>query len=528
MAVVYGIDLGTCYSCIVRNDCAGSVAPVELINAGGKKFIPSVVTYDKRSGQPKVGATGKACLLTRPECTKAFVKRDMGREFCEDEIMVADVKRKISPVEASACILKHLFKGANDVEVGAGRKPATQAVITIPAKFNELQRAQTKLAAEMAGINVLGLLQEPTAAAIAYDIPAGNTVLVFDLGGGTLDVSIVTNDKGNYKVIGAPAGNGALGGMDWDEKLVELAFQKIGQRPNKSDVKEWNRLMGRAENFKQALTENDEVYDDDIEGGNIVESEEIIVERSEYETVCQGLMTKCWEVVDKAIENAKSIDPKLKIDFFLTVGGSSRMPMIRKGLAARYGAEYGKGKSESQWLRIKDPDTAIAIGAAKYAQMLLDNKSSASAAKNNLKAIEDKATHSYGIKIKRDGQIVIKNLVKSSDSIVFKQDVDGLKLSTDGDSFTIEVYENDSSDAYAQIDNSVKMIRQQTFNFGERKLKGTPVKLSIDRDKDGLIKINLECENFKQSFDANPSEQLIDDETRSNILKSLSIMDSNN
>ena len=104
---VFGIDLGTSYSCIVRNDGSGSVAPVELLNADGKKFIPSVVTYDKKTGQPKVGKTGQACLLTRPECTKAFVKREMNREFCEEEISVAGTMRKLSPVEASACILKN-------------------------------------------------------------------------------------------------------------------------------------------------------------------------------------------------------------------------------------------------------------------------------------------------------------------------------------------------------------------------------------------------------------------------------------
>ena len=523
---VYGIDLGTCYSCIVRNDCAGSVMPVILRKlSGGRQFIPSVVTYDKETGKPDVGTKGKACLLTKPECTKAFVKREMGKEFCEAEISVAGVLRKISPVEASACILKSLFDGANKEEVGAGRPPATQAVITIPAKFDEKQRAQTKLAAEMAGIEVLGLLQEPTAAAIAYDIPAGCTVLVFDLGGGTLDVSIVTNDKGNYKVIGTPAGNGHLGGMDWDEKLLELAFQKADKEPNKSEPKEWNRLMGRAENLKQALTLDDSVSDEDVEGGNIFESKEIIIERSDFENICLGLLNKCWEIVDKAIENAKAQNPKLKIDFFLTVGGSSLMPMIRKGLARRYGPIYGKGKKEDEWLRISNPDTAIAIGAAKYAQMLVANKRSANKAEKNLKGIEDRATHSYGIKIKKDGEIVIKNLVKSSDPIIFQQDVEGLRLSADGDSFSMEVYENDSYNPYAQLDASVRMIRRQTFSFGVKKSKGTPVKLSINRDKDGLIKLTLECDKFRQTFDANPSEQLIDPETRANIQQSLSLME---
>ena len=104
---VFGIDLGTSYSCIVRNDGSGSVAPVELLNADGKKFIPSVVTYDKKTGQPKVGKTGQACLLTRPECTKAFVKREMNREFCEKESSVDGIIGQIATEEEDVDIVKH-------------------------------------------------------------------------------------------------------------------------------------------------------------------------------------------------------------------------------------------------------------------------------------------------------------------------------------------------------------------------------------------------------------------------------------
>jgi molecular chaperone DnaK len=510
---VYGIDLGTCYSCIARDDGAGVVMPVELINNNGKKFVPSVVTFDRVSGQPKVGDTGKACLRTRPECTKAFVKREMDREFCQEDISVAGKKRRISPVEASACILKHLFDGANKVEMGAGRSKATHAVITIPAKFDEQQRSRTKLAAQMAGIQVLGLLNEPTAAAIAYDIPAGNTVLVFDLGGGTLDVSIVTNDRGNYKVIGTPAGDDHLGGMDWDERLIELAFQKVGRRPERNNAKEWNLLMSRAEKIKQALTDNNVIIDDEVDEGNIIEDEEVEIERSEFEAKCQDLLDRCWAVVDKAIANAKAQSPKTKIDFFLTVGGSSRMPMIRKGIIDRYGATYGKGKSETDWLRIKDPDTAIAIGAAKFAQLQLNSKAT----------LEDKATHSYGLKIERDGVPVIKNLVKSSDPIVFSQVFKGLYMNEESDTITIEIYENDIADDYASLNDKAPIFAKDVI-LNSKKQSGTPLDLSINRDKDGLIKITLTCETVCQSFDVNPPELLIDAETRINIEKSLSLM----
>lgn len=520
---VYGIDLGTCYSCIARNDGAGSVAPLELLTAGGRAFVPSVVTFDQTTGQPKVGVTGKALLSTKPERTKAFVKREMNREFCESEILIVDAKRKISPVEPSACILKYLVDQANVIVQGEGKPAIHQAVITIPAKFDEKQRARTKLAAEMAGIEVLGLIQEPTAAAIAYDIPAGCTVLVFDLGGGTLDVSIVTNDKGAYKVIGTPAGDGNLGGMDWDEKIVELAFRKIGRRPDRSNQKEWNRFMSMAENIKQALTENESISDDEANGRNIIEDEEIKIERHEFESACKPLLDRCWIVVDKAIENAKREQPGLKIDFFLTVGGSSRMPMIKKGLAAKYGAIYGVGKEESDWLRINKPDTAIAIGAAKYAQLMLSKKS----AETNLKTVSDKATHSYGIRIlRKTGEDAIKNLIKASEPISRGKEIGDLKLQKNTDSMYLEIFETDSSEEYVNYDAKLhKPINGESINFGKEYPAGTPVKFTINRDNNGLIQLTFQCEKFRKTFEANPSEQLIDAETKEQIENSLRLMD---
>lgn len=519
---VYGIDLGTCYSCIVKGD-GGNFLPVELLNAGGRKFIPSVVTYDKRNGQPKVGLTGKACLMSRPECTKAYVKREMDKEFCDNPITVIDKVRKLSPVEASACILYYLVSEANKLEQGAGKDPIKQAVITIPAKFDEKQRARTKLAAEFAGIEVLGLLQEPTAAAIAYDIPAGSTALVFDLGGGTLDVSIVTNDKGNYKVIGTPAGDGELGGMDWDEALVRLCLQKAGKKVDPSNVKAWNRMMSMAENIKQALTENDSIIDDEVVDGNIIEDEEIEIERYEFENACETLLNRCIAVVDQAIENAKKQKANLKIDFFLTVGGSSRMPMIRKTLAKKYGPIYGKGKAEADWLRIKDPDTAIAIGAAKYAHMISNVPFTADKTKKNLQAVEDKATHSYGIKISKDGNIVVHNFVKSTDPIVYQGVIDTIALARAGRRFQIDILENGKSEEYASVDES-KVINSCPVDMGKEMAKGTPAKLLINRDKNGLISITLSCGGFTTTFEANPPETLIDDETRENINHSIALM----
>ena len=513
---VYGIDLGTCYSCIARNDGAGSVAPITFETSEKGTFIPSVVYYHNKSGVPIVGNRGKSCLSTQPERTKAFVKREMDKDFCESEVLIVDNKRQISPIEPSPCILKYLVDTAN--RENAGRPAIHQAVITIPAKFDEKQRARTKLAAELAGIEVLGLIQEPTAAAVAYDIPAGYTVLVFDLGGGTLDISIVTRDKDGHKIIGTPVGDGHLGGMDWDEKIVELAFRKIGLRPDRSNQKEWNRFMSKAEKIKQALSGKDDVVlDYEVLDGVYFfnEDEEIEIERSEFESACVPLLERCWALVDKAIANAKAENPNLKIDFFLTVGGSSIMPMIRKGLAARYGAEYGVGKAESDWLRINKPETAIAIGAAKYAQLLLARKNT----------VNDKATHSYGIRILKDKKEVIKNLVKASEPIISGKEFK-FKLDVSAQAMNIEVYETDSSDDYVTYDEkSHEPINNEAIQFGKEMPAGSPVTITINRDKNGLIKFTLKCGDFQKTVDATPSEHLIDAETRKQIEHSLQLMD---
>ena len=509
---VYGIDLGTTYSCIARSDGSGGIEALQI--ADNSSATPSVVTFDPTTARPIVGFNAKNCMRTKPECTKAFVKREMHKEYCDEQITVKGVKRLITPIEVQACIIRHLVKEANILEKGAGRPEIKEAVITVPAKFDEIQRARTKLAAELAGVHVLGLLQEPTAAAIAYDIPAGNTVLVFDLGGGTLDVSIVRNQGGNYVVLGTPTGDGHLGGVDWDEVLLKLAL-RMAEKPIPTDSKKWNKLMNRTEECKKLLSQGDadlELSDDDS----------VEIEMSDFENAAQHLLNRCMTLVDNAIENAKKQDPKLKIDFFLTVGGSSKMPMIKKAIVKKYGAIYGKDRTEDQWLRIKDPDTAIAMGAAKYAQMLSAGMKTST---SNLKAIEDKATHSYGIKILKDGVTQIKNIVKSNEPMVFSNKVDTLALSKKCSEYTIEIFENIVASDYARFGESKeRSILRRSVGLGKEYPRGTSVSLQVERDANGMIHLRLTCDKTTTNIDVNCGNDLIDSETRKIIENSIALM----
>ena len=257
---VLGIDLGTTYSCVASCDSKGHV---EMLTFEREKSptIPSVVAFQD-DGTPFVGQKAKNGLMINAEKAIDAVKREMNSEYCKKDIKINGIFRKVSPIEPSSCILRHLFYNANKtIREIYNDKEASKAVVTIPAAFNDNQREKTKLAAELAGIEVLGLLQEPTAAAIAYNIKPEETILVFDLGGGTLDVSIVKyeKDKSNsYSVLGTPAGDVHLGGKDWDEALVLHVLRKANIDPETIDKhgRYWALLIHEAENRKIELTDN--------------------------------------------------------------------------------------------------------------------------------------------------------------------------------------------------------------------------------------------------------------------------------
>lgn len=516
---VYGIDLGTTYSCIARYDDSGSVEALILNSGQSAPGIPSVVNFED-NGRPVVGYAAKQKMITRPKSTKAHAKREMDKEFCSEEIEIGGQKRKISPVEVQACILRHLLVQANILETGRGNKPITKAVITVPAQFNEQQRARTWLAAELAGIEPIGLLQEPTAAAVAYDIPSGNTALVFDLGGGTLDVSIVTNNAGSYKTISTPTGDLHLGGVDWDEIILNLVTKMTGVEFTPEKRK---KLLNQAERAKILLSQSDDADWD------ITEDNFIVIPRSEFENASKRLLDRCMDIVTKAIENAKSKEPNLKIDFFLIVGGSSKMPMIETAIIKKFGSIYGKDKTKEEWLRTKDPDTAIAIGAAKYAQLLTSGDKKALEQSRELRGfsnVSDVSSHSYGIEVQDTyGIRTIRNIIKSTDGNGTTKHIPNLKLSKDTDEFSVEVFENDSNENFVPKFVQSRSITSKDFKLKTTHLGGTEVGLEINLDDNGMIHLTFTCEDEVVTMDVNnTSDELIDAQTQRIIEATLKLM----
>ena len=512
---VFGIDLGTCYSCVAVCDETGHIE-VKTPLGQTEPTVPSVVSF-RDDGTPFVGKAAKIKLMSKDNSSIDNVKREMNKEYCGKMLTIANSRRKVSPVEISACILRHLFYCANKVVMNQDRGPKIKkAVITIPAMFNDSQREKTKLAAEMAGIEVIGLLQEPTAAAISYNIKHGETILVFDLGGGTLDVSIVKNELGTLEVLGVPAGDMNLGGKDWDETLVNFVLKSVGINPSDVDhtKRDWAKLLSTAEERKKELSETTETdFEINLPGKN----EYVTITRSQFETISNSLLKKALLVIDQAINNADNP----QIDRFVLVGGSSCMPMITRAIERKYSDKYSKGRKSEDWLVLSDPAQAIAKGAAKYAGIL------ESISRGRYK-VKDKATHSYGFRCCDDAvtdheKLIVINTIFSSDPMVISNRP--FSLSTR--------YENSPSVALTIIENT---SNEKCFDYGNEPIlvsanlplppktaKGSIINMIINRDNNGIIHVDAECNGSRIDFKSKKTNE-VSSEIQNNIENSIQKM----
>lgn len=505
---VFGIDLGTCYSCVAKCDNNGIIEVKNDLKTG-QTTIPSVVLY--KDGIPIVGKAAKNNMASKPESCFAFVKREMNKEFCEQILKTGNSIRKVSPAEIQACILRYVFNNANTIVKSTDRESeVTQAVITVPAMFNDTEREKTKLAAQMAGIDVLALIQEPTAAAISYNIRHNETILVFDLGGGTLDVSIVRNTYGKHTVLGVPAGNPNLGGKDWDESLINYALKKRGLSLSSysRSSKEWALLMKTAEEVKKDLSSMDEV-DFTLP---ISPFEEITIKRSEFEAVTRELVMKALAIVETAISNANNPS----INRFVLVGGSSLMPMIKRSLEQKYAARYSADRPTDDWLVVSNPDRAIAEGAAKYAGVLVGIN------KNRI-SIEDKATHSYGFRCFRNGTntLIVTNKILSSDPIEIHDRRFSLWTRYENQSGILTtIIENDRTDEEFEYKDDPILI-ERTMNLPPNVPKDTEIFYILNRDINGIIDVQVECQGRRLQFKA---KEIVSDSIRMHIRNSIQRM----
>ncbi len=343
---VFGIDLGTTYSCISYVDETGRATVIN--NAEGTNTTPSVVNFASPS-QVVVGQVAKETAVIDPENTVALVKTLMGKS---DYATTYNGEDK-SPEEVSAYILRKVVEDASkqiDEEV-------KDVVITCPAYFGTAERTATKNAGMIAGLNVLEVISEPTAAALYYGCAKEQeekTILVFDLGGGTFDVTIMSISPEKIEVI-CSDGNHELGGKDWDEAIVRyLAEEFISETGFEDDFDEYAEqdMRLKAEKAKQQLSSREEVpVMLDAAGLRA----RITLSREKFDEITSTLLNEAMDKTDAAIAVAK--DKGFNVDEILLVGGSTRMPQVTKALVDKYGMEP----------KILEPDEAVAKGAAIYA-----------------------------------------------------------------------------------------------------------------------------------------------------------------
>ena len=377
MGKVLGIDLGTTNSCMAVMEGG---EPVVIPNAEGARTTPSVVAITK-TGERLVGQVAKRQAITNPENTIFSIKRFMGRKFNDPEVQ-RDIKlvpykvtaapngdcqvvlggRTYSPPEISAMILQKLKA---DAEAYLG-EPVTEAVITVPAYFNDAQRQATKDAGKIAGLEVLRIINEPTAASLAYglDKKKDELIAVYDLGGGTFDISILEIGDGTFQVL-STNGDTHLGGDDFDQRIIDWLIDEFKKQEGidlRQDRQALQRLKAEAEKAKIELSSAQQTEINlpfitaDASGPKHLN---ITLTRSKLEQLVHDLLQSTLEPVRKALADAgkKASD----IDEVVLVGGQTRMPAIQKLVADFFGKEPHKGVN---------PDEVVAVGAAVQAGVL--------------------------------------------------------------------------------------------------------------------------------------------------------------
>lgn len=346
MGKIIGIDLGTTNSCVAILEGG---QPVVIPNAEGARTTPSVVAF--KDGERLVGTIAKRQAITNPERTISSIKRDMG----SDRKVRIDGK-DYTPQEISAMILQKLKQ---DAEAYLG-ETVTQAVITVPAYFTDSQRQATKDAGRIAGLDVLRIINEPTAASLAYglDKETNQKILVYDLGGGTFDVSILEIGDGVFEVL-ATAGNNRLGGDDFDQRLMDYIaddFKKNNGIDLRNDKMAMQRLKEAAEKAKIDLSGvmqtniNLPFITMDASGPKHLD---ITITRAKFNELIADLIDKTRTCVQKAMQDAGL--KSSQIDKVILVGGSSRIPAVQEMVKNITGKEPFKGIN---------PDECVAIGAA--------------------------------------------------------------------------------------------------------------------------------------------------------------------
>lgn len=509
-----GIDLGTTFS--VAGYCDENGLPHVIINRDGTNSTPSVVMFDE--GEVIVGQQAKDNASLDPANVCQFVKRWMGNK---DFIFETNEGEEYSAEDISARILKRICEDCESVL----NEKITEAVITVPAYFSDAQRQATIDAGRIAGLNVLAVINEPTAAALAYGIGQDQSqnqrVMVYDLGGGTFDVTIIEIAEGKVNVL-ATHGNRNLGGFDFDNKLVTYfseEFKKETQIDIEEDDDAYQALRTNCEKAKIALSSRSN-YQISVSAEHC-KPVKLKVTREQFEEMIYPIIIETEVSVDIALEDSGLV-PR-DIDKVLLVGGSTRIPAVR---------EFIEKKMNMRPSCEMNPDEAVALGAAIYASKFTEKGSDFSetkkskncldetelypAEKETPEIIQDVNSHSLGIVANNDMGIAVNNIIiprnQPIPALAFR---DFATVIDDQEQVELQVTEGDDEDlAYVQIIGTAEIqLRPHPAN--------SPVRVELGYDSNGIVTgrvfdlvDDVYCGEIVIKREANMSEEELQDKAK--------------
>ena len=471
---VYGIDLGTTYSCISYVDESGR--PVVLSNAEGEQTTPSVVCFEN-TDNIVVGSAAKNSTEADATRVASFVKRYMG-----DSSYTFDADgKKYTPEEVSSLILRKLVQDAG----AATGETITDVVITCPAYFGAPQREATKNAGKLAGLNVKRIIDEPVAAAISYGFReklSDEVALVYDLGGGTFDVTVMRLEGGDINVV-CTGGDHHLGGKDWDERIVNYLVEEfIKAEPGAGDPRDDPQfvaeLLLKAEGHKRVLSSKDSIKAGMTYGSGRAQIE---LTREKFEELTRDLTERTIELTQNVLQEAASKGVS-KIDKLLLVGGSSRMPIIAQRVKETFSLEP----------QLFEPDLAVAKGAALMAISIEVNEGKKFSFPTPKISAKIACSHALGV-------VVVTDEAGTSEEVVYlihqNTSMPAEVVATDfgthrANQTTVDIRVMESNDAETpRVDGNHQILRGEIANLPPNLPKGSPIHVTFGLRDDATLHV---------------------------------------